>query len=135
MQAPSRRVWCAVRCGQATEGSDMGFMDKAKQMADQAQQKLEEAQKQFNDGQAQRGQESGQNVRYDKHGRPIADSVPPAAQTPAAPVSPADQQAEAAAGAPEAPAAPAAPAQEQPAEKAPVKDGVNATPDPFKPLQ
>jgi hypothetical protein len=97
-------------------------------MADQAQQKIEEAQKQFNDGQAQRGQQaSGQNVRYDKHGRPVADS-PPAAQTPAAPVSPADQQSEPA-------AAPEPPAQEQPVEPPPVKDGVNATPDPFKPLQ
>ena len=30
----------------------MGFMDKAKKLADQAQQKLDEAQKQFNDRQA-----------------------------------------------------------------------------------
>ena len=32
----------------------MGFMDKAKQLAEQAQQKLEETQKQFNDSQAQK---------------------------------------------------------------------------------
>ena len=67
----------------------MGFMDKAKQMAEQAQQKIEEAQKQFNESQAQKGAgaESG-GQRFDEHGRPIADA-PPAAATPAAPVEPA----------------------------------------------
>jgi hypothetical protein len=93
-------------------------MDKAKQMADQAQQKIEEAQKQFNDSQAQRGQQQASpDVRYDKHGRPVPAEGPPAAQTPAAPVGPAD-----AAGA-------------APQEQAPVKDGVNPTPDPFKPIE
>ena len=33
----------------------MGFMDKAKQMAEQAQQKIDEAQKKFNESQQQRG--------------------------------------------------------------------------------
>ena len=63
----------------------MGFMDKAKQMADQAQQKIEEAQKQFNESQSQKSQEPGGGaVRYDSHGRPIQE--PAAAQTPPAPV-------------------------------------------------
>ena len=65
----------------------MGFMDKAKQMAEQAQQKIDDAQKQFNDAQAQRGQQNEQAAqRYDKHGRPVPAEAPPAAQTPAAPV-------------------------------------------------
>jgi hypothetical protein len=55
----------------------MGFMDKAKKMAEQAQAKLDEAQKQFNTGQ-QQGQQSGPAVEYDAHGRPIAQE-PPAA--------------------------------------------------------
>ena len=49
----------------------MGFMDKAKKMAEQAQAKLDEAQKQFNSGQ-DAGQQSGPVVEYDAHGRPIA---------------------------------------------------------------
>jgi hypothetical protein len=77
----------------------MGFMDKAKQMAEQAQQKIDEAQKQFNDSQAQKGSGAGGGgQRFDEHGRPIADA-PPAAEAP------------------------------------PAKDGVEANPDPFKPLQ
>jgi hypothetical protein len=59
----------------------MGFMDKAKKMAEQAQAKLDEAQKQFNAGQ-QPGQQSGPAVEYDEHGRPIPQTpaesgVPP----------------------------------------------------------
>jgi hypothetical protein len=52
----------------------MGFMDKAKKMAEQAQAKLDEAQKQFNAGQ-QQGQQSGPAVEYDTHGRPIAQAT------------------------------------------------------------
>ena len=48
----------------------MGFLDKAKKMAEQAQAKLDEAQKQFNAGQ-QPGSGGGPAVEYDKHGRPI----------------------------------------------------------------
>jgi hypothetical protein len=48
----------------------MGFMDKAKKMAEQAQAKLDEAQKQFNAG--QQSQPSGPAVEYDEHGRPVA---------------------------------------------------------------
>jgi hypothetical protein len=64
----------------------MGFMDKAKKMAEQAQAKLDEVQGQFNQGQAGQ-QQSGPVTEYDKHGRPIQ----PAAVTPdaAAPAPPA----------------------------------------------
>jgi hypothetical protein len=113
----------------------VGFMDKAKQMAEQAQQKIDDAQKQFNDNQAQRGQQSqGGGVRYDKHGRPITEDAPPAAQTPAAPVAP-TQAPDAGAGQPVAPPAAETPAAPVAPEPAPVKDGVNATPDPFKPIE
>ena len=58
----------------------MGFLDKAKQMAEQAQAKLDEAQKQFNASQ-QKDQATGPAVEYDKHGRPVpqaeADSPTP----------------------------------------------------------
>ena len=45
----------------------MGFMDKAKKMAEQAQAKLDEAQKQFNSSQDTAGQSGGPAVEYDKH--------------------------------------------------------------------
>jgi hypothetical protein len=59
----------------------MGFLDRAKKMAEQAQAKLDEAQYQFNAGQKQE-QRSGPAVEYDQHGRPIAqapdaDTAPP----------------------------------------------------------
>jgi formin 2/WAS/WASL-interacting protein len=59
----------------------MGFMDKAKKMAEQAQAKLDEAQKQFNpsrDGETS----SGPAVEYDAHGRPIAQESPATAAPP-----------------------------------------------------
>jgi hypothetical protein len=57
----------------------MGFLDKAKKLAEQAQTKLDEVQGQFNQQQA--GTSSGPITEYDKHGRP----VPPAGgDTPAA---------------------------------------------------
>jgi hypothetical protein len=67
----------------------MGFMDKAKKMAEQAQQKLDDVQKQFNEGQGSQQQGAGQGpvVQYDKHGRPVpaADQAPPAPSAPPAP--------------------------------------------------
>ena len=81
----------------------MGFLDKAKKMAEQAQAKLDEAQQQFNSSQSGGTQAGGQVVEYDKHGRPIAQEPsaspsppqgdplgagsarPPAPQPPAAP--------------------------------------------------
>ena len=59
----------------------MGFMDKAKKMAEQAQTKLDEAQKQFNERQGPAGG-GGPAVEYDDHGRPIPSSPPPEGVTP-----------------------------------------------------
>ncbi len=62
----------------------MGFMDKAKKLAEQAQAKLDEAQEQFNASQGNPGTSasSGPAVEYDKHGRPVPSSPPPDAATP-----------------------------------------------------
>jgi formin 2/WAS/WASL-interacting protein len=61
----------------------MGFMDKAKKLAEQAQTKLDEAQQQFNKSQGNpgAGASSDPAVEYDKHGRPVPSS-PPEATTP-----------------------------------------------------
>ena len=56
----------------------MGFLDKAKKMAEQAQTKLDEVQKQFNEGQAGSQGSQGPPVEYDQHGRPIRSEAPPA---------------------------------------------------------
>jgi hypothetical protein len=97
----------------------MGFMDKAKKLAEQAQQKLDEAQKNFNQGGSTSGQGvGGADPRYDEHGRAVQESEPAAA--PAAPEEPAPEQ----------------PAPEQPASEQPTQGiAPNSTPDPFKPLQ
>ena len=111
----------------------MGFMDKAKQLAEQAQQKLDEAQQNFNKGGSTPGQPgAGAGPTYDQHGRPVEGSAP--AAEPAAPERAAEQRA------PEEPAAeqPAAeePAPQEPASEQPTQGiSPNATPDPFKPLQ
>src|SRR6185503_16309294 len=57
----------------------MGFLDKAKKLAEEAQQKLDEAQKQFNARQAPGQESSEEAVEYDAHGRPVRreGSVPP----------------------------------------------------------
>jgi hypothetical protein len=87
----------------------MGFMDKAKKLAEQAQQKLDEAQEQFNQGQGSSGgQGSTQEVRYDQHGRPTEGS--PAGETPPPSAEPVDAGPE-------------------------PGSGSNANPDPFKPIQ
>ncbi|MDA0184879.1 hypothetical protein OJ997_31540, partial [Solirubrobacter phytolaccae] len=51
----------------------MGFLDKAKKLAEQAQTKLDEVQSQINQQGSSRpgGQQPGGYVEYDKHGRPI----------------------------------------------------------------
>jgi hypothetical protein len=93
----------------------MGFMDKAKKLAEQAQQKLDETQKNFNQSKSPESQ--GESVKYDEHGRPIQDApragatVPPTAE----PAAPAD---DAAADPPPRPA-----------------DDADTSPDPFKPIQ
>jgi hypothetical protein len=98
----------------------MGFMDKAKKLAEQAQQKLDEAQQNFNKGGSTPGQPgagagstpgqpgAGAGPTYDQHGRP-EESAPT----------------------PEPPAAEQPPASEQATHAL----DPNATPDPFKPLQ
>jgi hypothetical protein len=86
----------------------MGFMDKAKKLAEQAQEKLDEAQKNFNKSESPQAQ-PGQSVRYDEHGRPIQEEE-------------------------ETPAAAAPPPAAEPADVPPA-GGANASPDPFKPIQ
>lgn len=71
----------------------MGFMDKAKKMAQQAQEKLDEVQKNFNESQAAKTGDAAEGgagpvTEYDKHGRPVGDSTPP--PPPATPVTPAE---------------------------------------------
>ena len=110
----------------------MGFMDKAKQLAEQAQQKLDEAQKNFNQSNSPESQPQGDAVKYDEHGRPIQEATPAGATAPPA--------AEPAAPAPDAPAAPAPtrPPSRPPRRprRAPKPAGdANTAPDPFKPIQ
>jgi hypothetical protein len=102
----------------------MGFMDKAKKMAEQAQSKLDEVQKQFNENQGSAPTPpAGPITDYDAHGRPIPQeqeavtppSAPPAPAAPPQPPAP-----EAAAPAPPAPPAPA-PEAERSDEYAPPK--------------
>ena len=119
----------------------MGFMDKAKKLAEQAQQKLDEAQKNFNQSASPQSQPEAGGVRYDEHGRPIEETPPASAAPP--PQEPTPDPAVP----PQAcePAAPAEPQQEpQPGEPPPPApppaadtggDQANAAPDPFKPLQ
>jgi hypothetical protein len=89
----------------------MGFLDKAKHLAEQAQQKLDEAQQNFSQSASPQAQPGEGAVRYDEHGRPIQEA-------PSATASPPD------------PASPPPPPD-------PVPEGrpANASPDPFKPLQ
>ena len=79
----------------------MGFLDKAKKLADQAQSKLDEVQKDFNSkqGSGQAAPSSGSSVEFDQHGRPVAQ--------PAAPPAPTDKSPTIDPGAPSAAPAPA----------------------------
>lgn len=88
----------------------MGFMDKAKKLAEQAQEKLDEAQKNFNKSESPQAP-AAEGVRYDEHGRPIQEEEAPAAATPS-------------------PAAETPP----PAAEPPAGD-TNRSPDPFKPIE
>jgi len=112
----------------------MGFMDKAKKLAEQAQQKLDEAQENFNQGGSTPGQQAPADApAYDQHGRPAADA-PPAAEAPAPSAEPAEPE-------PEPPASPAAeapapdPAAPDPPSAPSTGGSPNSTPDPFRPLQ
>jgi hypothetical protein len=53
----------------------MGFMDKAKKMADQAQQKIDEKQKQWNQREAQDDAPGAGAVVFDDHGRPVPNET------------------------------------------------------------
>ncbi len=90
----------------------MGFMDKAKQLAEQAQEKLDDVQKQVNERQGGQAQPGGDGQRYDKHGRAEGEAAeaPPAGATPPPP---------------------AEPGSDKPREGG----SENATPDPFKPIE
>ena len=83
----------------------MGFLDKAKKMAEQAQTKLDDVQKQFNESQgaSQQTDAGGAVTEYDKHGRPIPASPEAAAPPPPPPPAPTE------AAAPPAPPVPPAP--------------------------
>jgi hypothetical protein len=65
----------------------MGFLDKAKKLAEQAQTKLDEVQGQFN--QQPGAPPSGPVTEYDKHGRPVPPAPPAAPAPPVAPAPPA----------------------------------------------
>jgi hypothetical protein len=119
----------------------MGFMDKAKKLAEQAQQKLDETQKNFSQSSSAQSEPEGGGVKYDEHGRPVQEAPPAGATVPPAaePVPPAPEAAPDApaadAPAADAPAADAPPA-EAPAPPPPASSGdANASPDPFKPIQ
>ena len=103
----------------------MGFMDKAKKLAEQAQEKLDEAQKNFNEKQGSGSQPADGGVRYDEHGRPIAGGDArrghPAAQRDAAAGSHGADRGSGSACRSRSADAPAG--------------GANATPDPFKPIE
>jgi hypothetical protein len=105
----------------------MGFMDKAKKLAEQAQQKLDEAQKNFNQSASPQSQPEAGGVRYDEHGRPIQETPPASAAPPPQASEPAPPQQEAQPGEP--------PPVEPPPAADTGGDQANAAPDPFKPLQ
>jgi hypothetical protein len=132
-----------ILLGPTTE-EPMGFMDKAKKLAEQAQEKLDEAQKNFNQGEGGSGSQPAQDgVRYDEHGRPIQPETPAAATPPPA-ASPAPPAPDPATPAPD-PTAPVEGAAQEPSEAPrspeapppsdPPSGDANASPDPFKPLQ
>jgi hypothetical protein len=111
-----------------TREDRMGFMDKAKKLAEQAQEKLDEAQKNISGKQGGAGsQEPAQGgVQYDEHGRPIQQETPAAATPPPAATPSVDAPTEET----PAPAPPPAPEQSEGG-----GGDTNASPDPFKPHQ
>jgi hypothetical protein len=122
----------------------MGFMDKAKKLAEQAQAKLDEAQKQFNSGQGT-PKPGGSAVEYDSAGRPIQRDEPAAPAAPGqAPTPPhgdplgahaAPEQASPAAAAPAAPSAsaPTGPTPDASAPRVPETPAVPPTMPPAPP--
>ena len=131
----------------------MGFMDKAKKLAEQAQEKLDETQKNFNKSSSPEAQPGQSGVQYDEHGRPVQQAPPAGATAPPAaaptppPADPLTPPADATTPPPADPTTPppADPTATPPAAEdapapppAPKQDeggGANASPDPFKPIQ
>jgi formin 2/WAS/WASL-interacting protein len=107
----------------------MGFLDKAKKMAEQAQAKLDEAQQQFNSSQ-QAGQGSAPPVEYDKHGRPIAQEAPADGAPPHGDPVAASSVPPPSAAAPPAPPAPPAPADAPVGQGDPLGGAAAAAPPP-----
>ena len=102
----------------------MGWMDKAKKLAEQAQDKLDEAQKNFNKSDAPDAAPSDA-VRHDEHGRPIQQEETPAAATEPPSATPVVEE----------PGQSAEPEHAAPPPPPPSEGGANASPDPFKPIQ
>ena len=116
----------------------MGFMDKAKQLAEQAQQKLDEAQKKFNEGGSTPGSRPvrGTAPSYDQHGRPAADAAaprraagPPAPSPPEPPEPAAEPPRRRGRPPPSSPPAPGSPPSEQPHAE---RDGAEHHPRPVQ---
>jgi hypothetical protein len=102
----------------------MGFMDKAKKMAEQAQTRLDEVQKQFNENQgaSQTAGAGGPVTEYDAHGRPVPPAPEAAAPPPPPPAPPAPEGAAPPPPPPPPPAAaPAGPQADRDDEYAPPK--------------
>jgi hypothetical protein len=94
----------------------MGFLDKAKKMAEQAQTKLDEVQKQFNENQSPaQTPPAGGVTEYDDHGRPIGST--PSEPAAAPPPPPAPPPAPEAASAPPPPPPSPSPSPEPQAER------------------
>lgn len=109
----------------------MGFLDRAKAMAEQAQQKLDEVQKDFNAKQSG-GATAGAGappVQYDSAGRPIGADAPPEV-----PMEPAATGAAPDATVHPAPPAPAAGGFEPPAAAATAPEAPPAAPAPPAPV-
>lgn len=102
----------------------MGFLDKAKKMAEQAQSKLDDVQQQFSEKSGAGEQQAGPAVEYDQHGRPI-QAEPQQAPPP-------EPHGDPLAGAPEQPAeaAPQAPEPDPAAPQPPQQAAPPPAPDP-----
>jgi hypothetical protein len=61
----------------------MGFLDKAKKLAEQAQSKMDEVQKDFNAKQGSGSGSAGSAVEYDQHGRTVEAPPPTPTDLPA----------------------------------------------------
>src|SRR3954454_5035971 len=95
----------------------MGFLDRAKQLAEQAQEKLDDVQKQFNENQATKGSGGSEPaVEYDKHGRPVGQTQPEATAEAAVAPDSAPDAGPMSPSAPEASPPPPAPAADGPRE-------------------